>query len=61
VTDQAAKDASEPRTYAGWKVGLLVIGALIIGGLLINYVGERAAPRPIDRPPPVVTTISPSK
>ena len=61
MTAPVSPDAREPRTYAGWKVGLLVIGALIVGGLLINYIGERAAPRPTDRPPPVVVSVTPSR
>ena len=49
----------DARTYAGWKAGLLIIGALLVVGYAVNYLGERAAPRPVDRPPPVVVTVSP--
>ncbi|HVE63420.1 MAG TPA: hypothetical protein VNB94_06430 [Mycobacteriales bacterium] len=59
MSDSPDADAAE-RTYAGWKAGLLIIGALLVVGLLVNYAGERAAPRPTDRPPPVVVTITPS-
>lgn len=48
------------RTYSGWKVGSAIIVAIIVVALLLNYAAERAAPRPVDRPPPVVVSITPA-
>ncbi len=51
---------AEPRTYSGWKMTLGIIAFITVVALAINVLGDRNAPRPGDRPPPVVTSVTPS-
>ena len=48
------------RTYSGWKMTLGIIAAVAAAAYGINVLGDRAAPRPADRTPPVVTSVTPS-
>lgn len=61
MTDSPLTDAApEPRTYSGWKMTLGIIAAIAAVALLINVVGDRTAPRNLDRPPPVITSVTPA-
>ncbi|HVE98333.1 MAG TPA: hypothetical protein VNA12_04060 [Mycobacteriales bacterium] len=55
----SSTDEAEPRTYTGWKVTLGVIAVVAVAALLLNLLGERAAPT-TDRTPPVVVSVTPS-
>ena len=48
------------RTYSGWKMTLGIIAVIAAVAYAINLLGERTAPRPADRTPPVITSITPS-
>ncbi len=49
-----------PKTYSGLKMTLAIIAAISVVALAVNVLGYRLLPQPSERPPPVVTTISPS-
>ena len=59
-------DGDEPigpeatRTYSGWKMTLAIIAAITVVALAINVAGDRNAPRPLQRTPPVITSVSPT-
>ena len=48
------------RTYSGWKMTLAIVAAITVVAYAINVLGDRTAPRPADRTPPVITSITPS-
>lgn len=46
---------SQPRPVAGWKAGLLIIGALVAAFVLLNWLGNRYVwDRHVPKPTPTI-------
>ena len=59
TTESPDGEPAEPRTYAGWKVGLVVIALVAAVAYLLNVLGTRTAPTS-DRRAPEVVSATPS-
>lgn len=49
-----------PRTYSGWKAGLLVVFAVVVLIALLNALGNVLRDEPRDPPGKIVTTVTPA-
>ncbi len=52
--------ADEPRTYAGWKAGLLIVLAVVVVFSVLNVVTNALRDEPRRTPGKVVTTVTPT-
>lgn len=52
-------EATEPRTYSGWRLGLGIVGAVILGVLLFNILTPEPRPPRTPIPTPTVIVVTP--